>query len=271
MLEYAGQRDDPGHEWRCTALLAALAWTHRQFSLMSGADIESVRRDLTQHLAQSGHEGVDAEALADVLASLCSENAPGGQSTKPSPVHAQLARDVLATLEAQVDASKLLGELIGSIPERHEGQGSGVVELYQSALCAWVAVAPADNARAIAKDRILNMEDGKLDLSDLGLRSHPELPMDLTTFDVGANRLTELPTLPVSLTTLDTDHPLTHLPPSLPSSLQRLREITSAPGYSGPQIHFSIASHDAVNAAARPLHEAVRDGFANDEQAQVHQ
>ncbi|APD13471.1 hypothetical protein RO07_20725 [Pandoraea pulmonicola] len=246
MLEYAGQRDDPGHERRCTALLAALAWTHRQFSLTGAADMESVCRDLTQHLARSCREGVDANVLADALGSFCSENAPGGQSTDPSPAHVQLAHDVLATLDRGVDARQLLSELIGGMPERHEGRGNGVDELYRSALRAWVAVAPPRlgnglvfhasiytwlhvpsergerEVRAIAADRMLRMGDGTLDLLGLRLSSLPELPDGLTTLDARHNGLTELPTLPAGLATLEaTNNRLTELP-TLPAGLATL-------------------------------------------------
>ncbi|VVE00961.1 E3 ubiquitin-protein ligase SspH2 [Pandoraea horticolens] len=230
VLEYMGQRDDPGHERRCTALLAALAWTHRQFGQTGGADIKSVCRDLTQHLARSCREGVDAEALVDALVSLCSENSRGSHSTEPSPAYVQLARDVLATLETQVDASKLLSELIGNMPERQEGQGSGVDELYRSALCAWVALMPpgwAMNYRARVKDLILNMADGKLDLRGLRLESLPELPAGLTALNVSGNGLTELPALPSGLKTLDVSvNKLTHLP-ELPTGLKSLDVSTN--------------------------------------------
>ncbi|APD13561.1 hypothetical protein RO07_25540 [Pandoraea pulmonicola] len=231
MLEYVGQRDDPGHERRCTALLAALAWTHCQFGKTSNADIESVRRDLTQHLARSRREGQDAEVLADALADLCLENSTGGPSTDPSPAHVQLASAVLATRGSRIGASKLLGELIGSMPERHEGQGGGVDALYRSALCAWVAIAPprwdGKEVRAVAKDRILDMTDGKLNLRKLQLYSLPELPAGLTELDVSGNDLTELPALPASLATLDaSENQLTQLP-ALPAGLTTLAAATN--------------------------------------------
>jgi E3 ubiquitin-protein ligase SspH2 len=350
VLEYVGQRDDSGHERRCAAILAALAWIHRRFNQRGGADMEPLRRDLTQHLERSCSEGADAEALADALASLCSKNATDGQSPGPSPVHVQLAHDVLATLDRGVDARQLLSELIGGLPEQHGGDDNGVDELYRSALCAWVAIAPPGNeGRAIARDRILNMTNGKLNLQRLGLRSLPDLPRGLMTLDarfnllshlptlpasleklyagsnqlthlptlpanltmlavhgnrlprlpalppgltmlnVTANQLTRLPDLPVSLTSLwAANNQLTHLPSSVLSmprdgeaiidgnpisaaALRRLHEITSAPGYNGPQIYFSMAALGANNAATRPLHEAVRDWFSNNEEAQVGQ
>ncbi|VVE58538.1 hypothetical protein PHO31112_05338 [Pandoraea horticolens] len=91
----------------------------------------------------------------------------------------QLARDVLATLDTHVDAHDLLSELIGSLPEWRGGHDNGIDELYRSALCAWVAIAPPnDEGRAIVKVKILNMANGngKLDLRRLGLECLPELP-----------------------------------------------------------------------------------------------
>ncbi|WP_160118094.1 NEL-type E3 ubiquitin ligase domain-containing protein [Pandoraea pulmonicola] len=393
VLEYAGQRNDPDHERRCTALLAALAWVHRQFSRTGGADIESVYRDLARHLARSCHEGMDVEALADVLASVCSENSPGGQPTNRSPTYVQLASDVLATLKTGVKADQFLSELSGSLSGQREGQDSGIDELYRCAVCAWAAIVPPDGAesmgRAIARDRILNLEDGKLDLERLGLCSLPdlpkglmalnarfndltqlpELPAELTVLSVSGNPLPQLPTLPKGLTALDavgghltclpelpaglrtlevSNNYLTYLPelptsltrlivnmnelrqlptlppglvwlsvkdnqlrrlPALPASLtnldayinrltqlppsvfnmphhgrvsvegnplspaflQQLLAATSAPGYSGPQIHFSMEAPDVADTEARPLHEAVRVWLNNNERARTSQ
>jgi E3 ubiquitin-protein ligase SspH2 len=375
------------------ALLAALAWTHRQFSRTGGADIESVYRDLTQHLARSCHEAVDVEALADAIASVCSGNSLGGQPSKRSPMYVQLASDVLATLKTGVKAGRFLSELTESLSRRRDGQGSGIDELYQCAVCAWAAIVPPDGAerasRAITRDRILNMEDGKLDLERLSLCSLPdlprglmtlnarfnvltqlpELPAGLTVLSVSGNRLTQLPTLPEGLTALDavgneltrlpelpagirtlevSNNDLTYLPelptslarlavnmnqlrqlptlpvglvqlsvkdnqllrlpvlpatlmeldayinrltqlppsafnmphhgrisiegnPLSPAFLQQLLTATSAPGYSGPRIHFSMGAPDVANTKARPLHEAVRDWLNNDEHAGTRQ
>ncbi|WP_174995745.1 NEL-type E3 ubiquitin ligase domain-containing protein [Pandoraea horticolens] len=222
-VEYVGQEGEPGHERRCTTLLAALAWTHCQFSQIGGADIKLARRDLIQHLARSCREEVDAEALADTLASLCVVNARNSQFPGSSPVHVLLAREVLATLDTRVDAHELLSDLIRSLSGEHD---NGVDELYRSALCAWVAIGPQEwgdkGGRAIAKDRILNMADGKLDLRGLGLDCLPELPAGLTSLDVSCNNLTELPALPVGLVTLDASvNQLTQLP-ELPEGLTTL-------------------------------------------------
>ncbi|SUA89791.1 E3 ubiquitin-protein ligase ipaH3 [Pandoraea pulmonicola] len=352
-LAYVGSRDDQGHERRCAALLAALAWTYRQFSQTGGADMEGVHRNLTQHLARSCREGNDAETLADALADLHLEKVCGDESRYLSPVHVQLAHDVLAAFDIRVDAHKLLSKLIENLPESHGGNDNGVDELYRSALCAWVAIEPPESGgkrvRGIARDRILNMVDGKLNLSRLGLGRLPELPAGLAALDARDNQLTELPALPAgltqlwaydnrlselpklpaSLTSLNVhDNQLTQLPelpaslahlwvydnqltelPELPANLallnvsgnrltdlpasvlrmprnamvitfdnpfsagflRRLDAATSAPGYNGPQFHFSMATAGVSTATLRPLPVAVRDWFSNNEQAQAHQ
>ncbi|APD13283.1 hypothetical protein RO07_09425 [Pandoraea pulmonicola] len=225
MLEYAGQRDDPDYERRCAALLAALAWTHRQSSQTGGADIESVYQAVTQHLERSCREGVDVEALVDALANLGLENARGGRSREPSPAHVKLARDVLATLETRVNAGQLLREMIADFPAGQAGDGSGIDELYRYSLTAWVAFAPwgvKREHRAIAKDRILNMVGGELGLDGLRLGSLPELPAGLARLDARRNELIHLPELPAGLTRLDVrDNGLIHLP-ELPADLTTL-------------------------------------------------
>ncbi|AJC19469.1 hypothetical protein RO07_01330 [Pandoraea pulmonicola] len=225
MLEYAGRRGGPGHEWRCATLLAALAWTHRQLSQVGSTDIEWVCRDLTRHLARSCREGLDIEALVNAFANLGLENAPGGQSGEPSPAHVKLARNVLATLETRVNAGQLLRKLIANLPEQQAGDDSGIDELYRCSLAAWVAFAPRGEeraGRAIVQDRILNMVGGELDLKSLLLYSLPDLPAGLTTLDVRGNRLMHLPKLPESLVKLLAAHNyLDHLP-ELPRGLTEL-------------------------------------------------
>ncbi|SUA89303.1 Probable E3 ubiquitin-protein ligase ipaH4.5 [Pandoraea pulmonicola] len=117
----------------------------------------------------------------------------------------------------------------------------------------------------------------------------PALPPGLTVLNVISNQLTRLPDLPVSLTDLwAANNQLPHLPPSVLSmpcdgtviidgnpisaaALQWLQEVTSAPGYSGPRIYFSMATFGANDAATRPLYKTVQDWFSNNEEAQVGQ
>ncbi|KYC09690.1 E3 ubiquitin--protein ligase [Salmonella enterica subsp. enterica] len=133
-----------------------------------------------------------------------------------------------------------------------------------------------------------------LTVSGNQLTSLPPLPAGLQTLSVAGNQLTSLPPLPEGLQTLsvDANPQLTRLP-ALPSGLQRLyarnnqltrlpesitglsseasvnlegnplsertlqalREITSAPGYSGPRILFDMAGASAPR-EARALHLA---------------
>ncbi|EKJ0964065.1 E3 ubiquitin--protein ligase [Salmonella enterica] len=133
-------------------------------------------------------------------------------------------------------------------------------------------------------------------IPDNNLTSLPALPPELRTLEVSGNQLTSLPVLPPGLLELSIfSNPLTHLPAlpsglcklwifgnqltSLPESLihlssettvnlegnplsertlQALREITSAPGYSGPIIQFDMAGASAPR-ETRALHLAAAD------------
>ncbi|EGG4011814.1 SPI-2 type III secretion system effector E3 ubiquitin transferase SspH2 [Salmonella enterica] len=102
------------------------------------------------------------------------------------------------------------------------------------------------------------------------------LPSELKELMVSGNRLTSLPMLPSGLLSLSVyRNQLTRLPESLihlssettvnlegnplsERTLQALREITSAPGYSGPRIRFDMAGASAPR-EARALHLAAAD------------
>ncbi|ECD0238813.1 hypothetical protein ETS09_06320 [Salmonella enterica subsp. enterica] len=105
----------------------------------------------------------------------------------------------------------------------------------------------------------------------------PPLPEGLQTLSVDANpQLTRLPALPSGLQRLYArNNQLTRLPESITGlsseasvnlegnplserTLQALREITSAPGYSGPRILFDMAGASAPR-EARALHLAAAD------------
>ncbi|MEJ5572997.1 type III secretion system effector SspH3 [Salmonella enterica] len=113
-----------------------------------------------------------------------------------------------------------------------------------------------------------------LSVSDNQLTSLPLLPAGLQTLSVDANpQLTRLPALPSGLQRLYArNNQLTRLPESITGlsseasvnlegnplserTLQALREITSAPGYSGPRILFDMAGASAPR-EARALHLA---------------
>ncbi|EBK7871238.1 SPI-2 type III secretion system effector E3 ubiquitin transferase SspH2 [Salmonella enterica] len=108
------------------------------------------------------------------------------------------------------------------------------------------------------------------------LTSLPALPSGLKELMVSGNRLTSLPMLPSGLLSLSVyRNQLTRLPESLihlssettvnlegnplsERTLQALREITSAPGYSGPIIRFDMAGASAPR-ETRALHLAAAD------------
>ncbi|MDX5286373.1 E3 ubiquitin--protein ligase [Salmonella enterica subsp. enterica serovar Weltevreden] len=104
----------------------------------------------------------------------------------------------------------------------------------------------------------------------------PALPSGLCKLWIFGNQLTSLPVLPSGLQELSVyRNQLTRLPESLihlssettvnlegnplsERTLQALREITSAPGYSGPRIRFDMAGASAPR-EARALHLAAAD------------
>ncbi|EAN8971384.1 E3 ubiquitin--protein ligase [Salmonella enterica] len=108
------------------------------------------------------------------------------------------------------------------------------------------------------------------------LTSLPALPSGLQTLWVTNSQLSSLPTLPPGLRSLWAYHNwLTRLPESLihlsseatvhlesnplsERTLQTLQNITSAPDYSGPTIHFNMAGASAPR-EARALHLVVAD------------
>ncbi|EJS6234384.1 SPI-2 type III secretion system effector E3 ubiquitin transferase SspH2 [Salmonella enterica] len=108
------------------------------------------------------------------------------------------------------------------------------------------------------------------------LTSLPVLPSELKELMVSGNRLTSLPMLPSGLLSLSVyRNQLTRLPESLihlssettvnlegnplsERTLQALREITSAPGYSDPIIRFDMAGASAPR-ETRALHLAAAD------------
>ncbi|EKQ2111578.1 E3 ubiquitin--protein ligase [Salmonella enterica] len=116
----------------------------------------------------------------------------------------------------------------------------------------------------------------KLSVFNNQLASLPALPSGLQILWAYRNRLTRLPALPPGLRELSVYHnQLTRLPESITGlsseatvnlegnplserTLQALRDITSAPGYSGPRIRFDMAGASAPR-EVRALHLAVAD------------
>ncbi|EED8788786.1 E3 ubiquitin--protein ligase [Salmonella enterica subsp. enterica] len=116
----------------------------------------------------------------------------------------------------------------------------------------------------------------KLSVFNNQLASLPALPSGLQILWAYRNRLTRLPALPPGLRELSVyRNQLTRLPESITGlsseatvnlegnplserTLQALRDITSAPGYSGPRIRFDMAGASAPR-ETRALHLAVAD------------
>ncbi|HHQ7228417.1 TPA: NEL-type E3 ubiquitin ligase domain-containing protein [Salmonella enterica subsp. enterica] len=116
----------------------------------------------------------------------------------------------------------------------------------------------------------------KLSVFNNQLASLPALPSGLQILWAYRNRLTRLPALPLGLRELSVyRNQLTRLPESITGlsseatvnlegnplserTLQALRDITSAPGYSGPRIRFDMAGASAPR-EVRALHLAVAD------------
>ncbi|ELX5670872.1 E3 ubiquitin--protein ligase [Salmonella enterica] len=116
----------------------------------------------------------------------------------------------------------------------------------------------------------------KLSVFNNQLASLPALPSGLQTLWAYRNQLPSLPALPPGLRDLSVSHnQLASLPESITGlsseatvdlagnplserTLQTLRDITSAPGYSGPRIRFDMAG-PSVPREARALHLAVAD------------
>ncbi|EDV7056719.1 E3 ubiquitin--protein ligase, partial [Salmonella enterica subsp. enterica] len=116
----------------------------------------------------------------------------------------------------------------------------------------------------------------KLSVFNNQLASLPALPSGLQILWAYHNRLTRLPALPPGLRELSVyRNQLTRLPESITGlsseatvnlegnplserTLQALRDITSAPGYSGPRIRFDMAGASAPR-EVRALHLAVAD------------
>ncbi|EBO3989022.1 E3 ubiquitin--protein ligase [Salmonella enterica] len=116
----------------------------------------------------------------------------------------------------------------------------------------------------------------KLSVFNNQLASLPPLPSGLQTLWAYRNQLPSLPALPPGLRDLSVSHnQLASLPESITGlsseatvdlegnplserTLQTLRDITSAPDYSGPRIRFDMAG-PSVPREARALHLAVAD------------
>ncbi|ENL6683062.1 E3 ubiquitin--protein ligase [Salmonella enterica] len=160
--------------------------------------------------------------------------------------------------------------------------GNAVLNVGESGLTTLPDCLPAHITTLVIPDNNLTSlpalppELRTLEVSGNRLTSLPVLPSELKELMVSGNRLTSLPMLPSGLLSLSVyRNQLTRLPESLihlssettvnlegnplsERTLQALREITSAPGYSGPIIQFDMAGASAPR-ETRALHLAAAD------------
>ncbi|EKO7482424.1 E3 ubiquitin--protein ligase [Salmonella enterica] len=153
---------------------------------------------------------------------------------------------------------------------------------YYAAWSEWKRAAPEGESRgraeAVKRMRAcLKKGNSVLYVGRVGLTTLPDLlPPNITTLFIPGNSLTRLPALPPGLRELSVyRNQLTRLPESITGlsseatvnlegnplserTLQALRDITSAPGYSGPRIRFDMAGASAPR-EARALHLAFAD------------
>lgn len=153
---------------------------------------------------------------------------------------------------------------------------------YDAAWSEWKRAAPEGESRgraeAVKRMRAcLKKGNSVLYVGRVGLTTLPDLlPPNITTLFIPDNNLTSLPELPPGLRELSVSYnQLTRLPESITGlsseatvnlegnplserTLQALRDITSAPGYSGPRIRFDMAGASAPR-EVRALHLAVAD------------
>ncbi|EIU0254293.1 E3 ubiquitin--protein ligase [Salmonella enterica subsp. enterica serovar Hartford] len=160
--------------------------------------------------------------------------------------------------------------------------GNAVLNVGESGLTTLPDCLPAHITTLVIPDNNLTSlpalppELRTLEVSGNQLTSLPVLPPGLLELSIFSNRLTSLPMLPSGLLSLSVyRNQLTRLPESLihlssettvnlegnplsERTLQALREITSAPGYSGPIIRFDMAGASAPR-ETRALHLAAAD------------
>ncbi|EHD7656624.1 type III secretion system effector E3 ubiquitin transferase SspH1 [Salmonella enterica subsp. enterica serovar Newport] len=160
-------------------------------------------------------------------------------------------------------------------------QGLQKLWAYNNWLTSLPTLPPGLGDLAVSNNQLTSLPEmppalRELRVSGNNLTSLPALPSGLQKLWAYNNRLTSLPEMSPGLQELDVSHnQLTRLPQSLTGlssaarvyldgnplserTLQALRDITSAPGYSGPRIHFDMAGASAPR-EARALHLAAAD------------
>ncbi|EML8354444.1 type III secretion system effector E3 ubiquitin transferase SspH1 [Salmonella enterica] len=160
-------------------------------------------------------------------------------------------------------------------------QGLQKLWAYNNWLASLPTLPPGLGDLAVSNNQLTSLPEmppalRELRVSGNNLTSLPALPSGLQKLWAYNNRLTSLPEMSPGLQALDVSHnQLTRLPQSLTGlssaarvyldgnplserTLQALRDITSAPGYSGPRILFDMAGASAPR-EARALHLAAAD------------
>ncbi|WP_080166629.1 type III secretion system effector E3 ubiquitin transferase SspH1 [Salmonella enterica] len=160
-------------------------------------------------------------------------------------------------------------------------QGLQKLWAYNNWLASLPTLPPGLGDLAVSNNQLTSLPEmppalRELRVSGNNLTSLPALPSGLQKLWAYNNRLTSLPEMSPGLQELDVSHnQLTRLPQSLTGlssaarvyldgnplserTLQALRDITSAPGYSGPRILFDMAGGSAPR-EARALHLAAAD------------
>ncbi|APY72014.1 type III secretion system effector E3 ubiquitin transferase SspH1 [Salmonella enterica] len=160
-------------------------------------------------------------------------------------------------------------------------QGLQKLWAYNNWLVSLPTLPPGLGDLAVSNNQLTSLPEmppalRELRVSGNNLTSLPALPSGLQKLWAYNNRLTSLPEMSPGLQELDVSHnQLTRLPQSLTGlssaarvyldgnplserTLQALRDITSAPGYSGPRILFDMAGASAPR-EARALHLAAAD------------
>ncbi|ECG1392202.1 TPA_asm: E3 ubiquitin--protein ligase [Salmonella enterica subsp. houtenae serovar 45:g,z51:-] len=176
------------------------------------------------------------------------------------------------------DLTVINSHLLTSLPELPSGLQT--LSAYGNQLTRLPELPSGLKELSISNNQLTSLPELPSELSKLyadnnQLTGLPELPSELKELAVSGNPLPSLPALPPGLHSLWIHHnQLTRQPeiitglssevtvylggPLPERILQALQDITSAPGYSGPRIHFNMAG-PSVHWGTRALHLAVAD------------
>jgi C-terminal novel E3 ligase, LRR-interacting len=219
---------------------------------------ESIRPGESRHPA-----ALDAPALDGQGVARAQRARPDNESEAPARQRRRLLPRQLSpigeALLAQPDSMQILARsMAGAI-------GPSSRTEFSEHWGAWARQGDPEENRAEAVARLTTFMDSaalnnkQLDLSLLGLKSLPEhLPPGLQTLDISGNNLTEVSD---NITNQLGSVGLIKLGSSrMPEAVRsRLRKLTYASNYTGPQLDFSLPYANSTEPLARPLHEAVAD------------